>query len=186
MFCSRAHVGARGLIDLRRSQLSFGDGLIAEEISDLHEPWMRHADEVLADEQIVGTVYEALSKRHPKSRSRGRKGVAAETVLRLLILKHVRNWSYEILEREVRANLVYRNFTYVGADKVPDAKTMGRWGVALGADAIKNIHERIVSIAKEKGVMKGRRLRVDTTVVETNIHYPTDSSLLGDGVRVLV
>lgn len=188
MFCSRAHVGARGLavIDLRCSQLSFGDGLIAEEISDLHEPWMRHADEVLADEQIVGTVYEALSKRHPKSRSRGRKGVAAETVLRLLILKHVRNWSYEILEREVRANLVYRNFTYVGADKVPDAKTMGRWGVALGADAIKNIHERIVSIAKEKGVMKGRRLRVDTTVVETNIHYPTDSSLLGDGVRVLV
>ena len=63
---------------------------------------------------------------------------------------------------------------------------MGRWGVALGADAIKKIHERLVSIAKEEGVVKGRRLRVDTTVVETNIHYPTDSSLLGDGVRVLV
>jgi hypothetical protein len=72
------------------------------------------------------------------------------------------------------------------ADKVPDAKTMGRWGVALGADAIKKIHERLVRIAKEEGVVKGRRLRLDTTVVETNIHYPTDSSLLGDGVRVLV
>lgn len=188
MFCSRAHVGARGLcvIDLRRSQISFGDGLIAGEVGDLCEPWMQHADDVLADEQIVGAVYEALSKRHPKSRSRGRKGVAAETVLRLLVLKHVRNWSYQVLEREVRANLVYRNFTHVGADKVPDAKTMGRWGVALGADAIKKIHERLVSIAKEEGVVKGRRLRVDTTVVETNIHYPTDSSLLGDGVRVLV
>ena len=93
MFCSRAHVGARGLcvIDLRRSQSSFGDGLIAGEVGDLCEPWMQHADDVLADEQIVGAVYEALSKRHPKSRSRGRKGVSAETVLRLLVLKHVRN-----------------------------------------------------------------------------------------------
>jgi IS5 family transposase len=99
------------VIDLRRSQSSFGDGLIAGEVGDLCEPWMQHADDVLADEQIVGAVYEALSKRHPKSRSRGRKGVAAETVLRLLVLKHVRNWSYQVLEREVRANLVYRNFT---------------------------------------------------------------------------
>ena len=49
-------------------------------------------------------------------------------VLRLLILKHVRNWSYEVLEREVRANLVYRDFTRVGGGKMPDAKTMGRWG----------------------------------------------------------
>jgi len=48
-------------------------------------------------------------------------------VLRLLILKHSRNWSYAVLEREVRANLVYRDFTRVGAGKTPDAKTMGRW-----------------------------------------------------------
>lgn len=118
------------MIEMRRAQLRFGDGLIAEEVGDLREPWMEHADEVLADEQIVGAVHEALSKRHPQSRRRGRKGVAAETVLRLLILKHVRNWSYEVLEREVRANLVYRDFTRVGADRAPDAKTMGRWGVA--------------------------------------------------------
>ena len=51
-----------------------------------------------------------------------------KVVLRLLILKHVRNWSYAVLEREVCANLVYRDFTRVGADKMPDAKTMGRWG----------------------------------------------------------
>ena len=68
---------------------------------------------------------------------------------------------------------------------MPDAKTMGRWGVALGPQVIAQIHERMVAIAKEKGVVKGRKMRVDTTVVETNIHYPTDSSLLGDGVRVL-
>jgi transposase, IS5 family len=177
--------GASSMIEMRRAQLSFGDGLIAEEVSDLREDWMEYADEVLADEEIVAIVYEALGKRHPKSRCRGRRGTPAEVVLRLLTLKHIRNWSYEELEREVRANLVYRDFTRVGGGKMPDAKTMGRWGVALGPQVLKLIHERMVKIAQAKRVITGRRMRVDTTVVETNIHYPTDSTLLGDGVRVL-
>ena len=62
---------------------------------------------------------------------------------------------------------------------------MGRWGVAVGPQVLERVHARIVTIARESGVIAGRRMRVDTTVVETNIHYPTDSSLLGDGVRVL-
>src|SRR5713101_8274706 len=186
--CVRSRIeGAQenSMIEMRRAQLSFGDGLIAEEVSDLREGWMEHADRVLADEQIVAAVYEALARRHPKSRSRGRQGAPAEVVLRLLILKHIRNWSYGVLEREVRANLVYRNFTRVGGAKMPDAKTIGRWGVALGPQVVKQIHQRIVKIAQHKGVTNGRRMRVDTTVVETNIHHPTDSTLLGDGVRVL-
>src|SRR6516165_3563181 len=126
-----------------------------------------------------------MAKRQPKNRSRGRRGSPAEVVLRLLVLKHVRNWSYEALEREVRANLVYRDFTRVGGDKMPDAKTMGRWGTAIGPQIIAHLHERMVAIARDNGVVAGRQMRVDTTVVETNIHYPTDSSLLGDGVRVL-
>ena len=173
------------MIEMRRAQLSFGDGLIAEEVSDLREGWMQYAEEVLADEQIVAAVYEALAKRHRKSRSRGRRGCPAEMVLRLLILKHVRNWSYDVLEREVRANLVYRDFTRVGGGKMPDAKTMGRWGLALGPPVLKQVHERLVKIAQNEGLIAGRRMRVDTTVIETNIHHPTDSTLLGDGVRVL-
>src|SRR5262245_52664991 len=158
------------MIEMRRAQLSFGDGLITDEVNDLREDWMEHADQVLADEQIVAAVYEALAKRHPKSRGRGRLGAPAEVVLRLLVLKHIRNWSYAILEREVRANLVYRDFTRVGAAKMPDAKTMGRWGVAVEPEVIKQIHRRMVAIAQENGVTQGRRMRVDTTVVETNIH----------------
>jgi IS5 family transposase len=173
------------MIAMRRRQLSFADGLIAEEVSDLRDGWMEHADAVLADEAIVSAVYEALAKRHPKSRSRGRHGTPAEVVIRLLILKHIRNWSYQVLEREVRANLVYRDFTRVGGAKMPDAKTIGRWGVALGPEVLKQVHERLVQIARDKGVTAGRRMRVDTTVVETDIHHPTDSTLLGDGVRVL-
>ena len=187
--CVRSRiVSARGdaMIEMRRAQLAFGDGLIAEEVSDLREDWMPYADQVLADEDIVAAVYEALAKRHPNSRSRGRLGTPAEVVLRLLILKHVRNLSYAALEREVRANLVYRDFTRVGGGKMPDAKTMGRWGLALGPEVLKQIHDRMVKIALDKGVIAGRRMRVDTTVVESNIHHPTDSTLLGDGVRVLI
>lgn len=173
------------MIDARRAQLTFGDKLIADEVEGLYEDWMIHADQVMADDEIVMAAYEALAKRHLLSRTRGRRGFAAEVVVRLLVLKHARNWSYAVLEREVRANLVYRKFSRVGFAKMADAKTMGKWGVAVGPEVIKQIHDRMVSIAQEKGVAQGRKMRTDTTVVETNIHYPTDSSLLGDGVRVL-
>src|ERR1700719_1624112 len=148
----RRSPGASNMIKMRRAQRSFGDGLIAEEVSDLREDWMRHADQVLADEQMVAAVYDALAKRHPKSRSRGRLGTPAEVVLRLLVLKHIRNLSYAALEREVRANLVYRDFTRVGGEKMPDAKTMGRWGLAVGPQVIKRIHERLVAIALDAGI----------------------------------
>jgi transposase, IS5 family len=177
--------GACPVIEARRTQLSFAEGLIAEEVSDLWEDWMRPADQVLDDDQLLTTVYEALAKRSPKSRTRGRRGTPAEVVLRLLLLKHVRNWSYEVVEREVRANLVYRSFTRVGGGKVPDDTVMNKWALALGPEVIESIHKRVVAIAQEKEVVEGRKMRLDTTVVETNIHYPTDSSLLGDGVRVL-
>jgi IS5 family transposase len=173
------------VIEARRAQLSFAEGLINEEVTDLWEDWMRPADQVLDDDQLLTTVYEALVNRSPKSRTRGRRGTPAEVVLRLLLLKHVRNWSYEVVEREVRANLVYRSFTRVGGGKVPDDTVMNKWALALGPEVIENLHKRVVAIAQEKKVVEGRKMRIDTTVVETNIHYPTDSSLLGDGVRVL-
>lgn len=174
------------MIDLRRpGQRSFGEGFIEEETASLWEPWMRRADQVLEDEQLIQAVYEALLKRRPNSRTRGRRGVAAEIVLRLMLLKHIRNWSFQDLEREVRPNLLYREFTRVGSGKVPDAKTLGRQAQAWGPEVVERIHQRMVELAIENKVVQGRKMRVDTTVVETNIHYPTDSSLLGDGDRVL-
>src|SRR5580658_3246243 len=142
-------------------------------------------DPLLSDEELVVQVYEAQGERHEKSRTRGRWQTPAETVLRLLLLKHVRNWSYDVVEREVRANLVYRDFTRIGLGKVPDAKTLARIGQAIGGEVIAELHRRWVEMAQEKGVVAGRKMRVDTTVVESNIHHPTDSSLLGDGARVL-
>jgi IS5 family transposase len=173
------------MIKLRHQQPSLWHSGLAADIEDLWEPWMRLVDGLLEDEQLLETIYEAQGERYPQSRRRGREQTPAEVVLRLLLLKHIRNWSYDVLEREVRANLVYRAFTRVGDGKVPDAKTMARLGQLIGPEVIEELHQRIVQLAQEHGVTRGRKLRVDTTVVETNIHYPTDSSLLGDGTRVL-
>jgi IS5 family transposase len=173
------------MIRTRHHQPSLWTGVLAEEVDDLWEPWMRTADRLLDDEQLIERVFEAQARRWLNSRTRGRRQTPAEVVLRLLILKHVRNWSYVVLEREVRANLVYRTFARIGAEKVPDAKTLGRLGQVVGPDVIEDLHRRMVQIAVENKIVAGRRMRVDTTVVETNIHYPTDSSLLGDGTRVL-
>src|SRR6478672_322861 len=105
--------GGSSMIEMRRAQLSFGDGLIAEEVSDLREAWMKHADAVLADQDIVAAVYEALARRHAKSRSRGRRGAPAEVVLRPRVLKHTSSWCDRVLEAEVRAKLGHRDFTRV-------------------------------------------------------------------------
>jgi glycosyltransferase A (GT-A) superfamily protein (DUF2064 family) len=103
----------------------------------------------------------------------------------MLILKHLFDWSFDDMEREVRANLVYRMFTRIDAGDVPDAKTILKIARALGPDVIEQLHRQVIEVAKRAGVTHGRRFRIDTTVVETNVHYPTDSTLLQDGMRVL-
>lgn len=173
------------MIAARRLQRNFADGFIAEAVGDLWEPWMRQADEALNDDALLEIVQQELIKRCRKSKTRGRPGTTAEVVIRMLLLKHMRGWSFAETSREVRANLVYREFTGVGGGQVPDDKTMGRLARQLGPEAVEKLHRRAVAIAQEKQVVKGARMRVDTTVVETNIHYPTDSTLMGDGVRVL-
>ena len=168
-----------------KAQRSLWEGIVDLDVRSLWEPWMREADKILEDEELIDVVYQAQGARHEHSATRGRAQTPAETVLRLLLLKHVRNWGFDTLEREVNLNLAYRDFARIGLGKVPDAKTLARIAQALGGEVISQLHERLVKMAQERGVVRGRKMRVDTTVVETNIHYPTDSSLLGDGARVL-
>ena len=158
------------MIQFRHQQRSVWEGLFAEEVAELWEPWMRVVDELLEDEALVDGVYEAQGRRHGQSRTSGRPQTPAEVTLRMLILKHVRHWSYETLEREVRANVVYRSFCRIGTEKVPDAKTLVRLGQVIGPETIAELHGRIVALAQKQGVIRGRKMRVDTTVVESNIH----------------
>jgi len=147
--------------------------------------WLRRIDTVLEDEAVIDVVAQALEARWPQSRRRGRPGTPAEVVIRMLILKHLFDWSYDDLEHEVRANLVYRAFTRIDAEEVPDAKTILKIARVLGPEVIAQLHRQVVEVAKRAGVTHGRRFRVDTTVVATNVHYPTDSTLLQDGIRAL-
>jgi len=87
------------------------------------------------------------------------------------LLKHMRNWSYDVLEREVRANLVYRAFTRIGDEKVPDAKTLARLGQLIEPRVVEQLHQRVVELAQERGVTQGRKLRVDTTVDMATLCY---------------
>jgi IS5 family transposase len=147
--------------------------------------WLRKIDTLLEDDAVIEVVAQALEKRWPQSRRRGRLGTPAEVVIRMLILKHLFDWSYDDMEREVRAKLEYRKVPRIDAGDVPDAKTILKIARALGPKVIEQLHRQVVEVAKRAGVTHGRRFRIDTTVVETNVHYPTDSTLLRDGVRVL-
>jgi IS5 family transposase len=151
----------------------------------LWDSTLRQIDTLLDDDVLVDRVAEALARRHPQSRRRGRLGTPASVVLRILVLKHLSDWSFDECEREVRGSLVYRAFCRIDGERVPDAKTLIRLAHLLDEPVLKEILARLVALGRERRVVHGRRLRVDTTVVETNIHYPTDATLLADGVRVL-
>ena len=151
----------------------------------LWDSTLRRIDTVLDDDVLIDRVAEALARRHPQSRRRGRLGTPATVVLRMLVLKHLSDWSFDECEREVRGSLVYRAFCRIDGERVPDAKTLIRLARLLDEPVLKDVLARLVALGRKHRVIRGRRLRVDTTVVETNIHYPTDATLLADGVRVL-
>ena len=96
------------MIAARRLQRSFADGLIAEEVQDLWEPWMRHADEALNDDRLLEIIQAELSRRCKKSKTRGRPSTSAEVVLWMLLLKNMRGWSYEDVTRSARSPGIQR------------------------------------------------------------------------------
>jgi Transposase domain (DUF772) len=170
-----------------------GQGLLGEVVlfgvlgtpETLLDPALRRVDALLGDEALLDTVWAVLRQRRPQSARRGRPGTPAEVVLRLLVLKHLRGWSYEELEWEVRGNVAYRHFCRIGGGTVPDAKTLVRLGQLLDGRALQDVLARVVAVAQARRVTRGRRLRIDTTVVEASIRHQTDSSLCADVVRVV-
>jgi IS5 family transposase len=173
----------------RQKQLAFTQvllfGLAVPAPEALMDPELRRVDELLDDELLVDQVFRRMQKRRPQSARRGRSSTAAEVVLRMLALKHIRDWTYEQLEWEVTGNFVYRRFCRIDGGEVPDAKTMVRYGQLLDGPELQALLARSVAIAVDRGVTKGKKLRIDTTVVEAPIPYPTDSGMCADGVRVL-
>jgi transposase, IS5 family len=149
------------------------------------EPELRELDRLLDDDGILQRVKADLARRCPHSLTRGRHSTPVEAILRLLVVKRLYHWSYAETEHFVGDSLVVRQFCRIYFQAVPDDTTLIRWANLIGPDTLQQIHDRVVELAKHLKVTRGRRLRVDSTVVETNIHDPTDSALVGDGVRVI-
>jgi transposase-like protein DUF772 len=124
---------------------------------------LRAIDEILDDEELIDAIEEALRRRHPLSGRRGRDGTPAVVVLRILLLKHLHDWSFDECEREVRGSLVHRAFCRIDCERVPDAKTLIRLAHLVGPETLKPLVERIVEIARRRRATRGQRLRVDTT-----------------------
>lgn len=173
----RRRNGQRGLWDA----VLFG----APDPEKLMDPMFRRIDELLDDDEVIDTVLEAMRGRFAKSAQRGRYGTPAEVAIRMLVLKHLKDWSYEQLQWEVSGNLVYRHFCRIDGGDVPDAKTMVRLGQLLDGEKLRALFERVVKLAVKRRVTRGRKMRVDTTVVETPIRHPSDSRLCEDVTQVL-
>src|SRR6202162_2075469 len=158
---------------------------LAQQAELLKDDLLDPVDQLLEDPALVELVRQCLATRRPLSTRTGRTGIAPDRLLRCSVMKHLKGWSFRDLERELRSNLVYRRFTHFDAEATPDFTTFSRTFALLSPAVTETIHQRVVGLACEQGVARGDKLRTDTTVVESNVHYPTDSSLLGDGVRVL-
>src|SRR5437773_9675776 len=158
---------------------------LARQAALLKDDLLDPVDQLLEDPALLDLVRQCLAARSPASVRTGRPTIAPDHLLRCCVMKHLKGWSFRDLERELRSNLVYRRFTRFDAEATPDFTTFSRTFALLSPQITERIHQRIVGLAREQGVAQGRKLRSDTTVVESNVHYPTDSTLLGDGIRVL-
>jgi hypothetical protein len=105
----------------------------------LWDPTLRHIDTLLGDEILTDRMTEVLARRHPQSQRRGRYGTPATVVLRLLVLKHLNDWSFDECEREVRGSLVYRAFCRIDGERVPDAKTLIRLSQLLDEAVLQDV-----------------------------------------------
>lgn len=149
------------------------------------DPILATLDRLLDDDALFARVRSDLARRYPQTLTRGRPATPVEVTLRLLVVKHLYGWSYEETEHFVSDSLVLRQFCRVYLESVPDDTTLIRWAHLIGAQTLGQVNDRVVQLARRLKVTRGRKLRMDSTVVETNIHHPTDSRLLGDGVRVV-
>jgi len=151
----------------------------------------QHAEELATVDRIlrkhpaiVELVWQDLSRGVRVGE--GRRGLAAEQVLRTALLKQMHTWSYDELSFHLADSWTYRAFCGFGVfDDAPGRSTLQRSIKRITEETWQAINRIVLGYAKQEGVERGRKVRIDATVTESNIHHPTDSSLLFDAVRVL-
>ena len=149
------------------------------------EPVLARLDGLLDDDVLFRAIRDDLARRRPHTLATGRPSTPVEVLLRLLIVRRLYGWSYAETEQFVGDSLILRQFCRLGLERVPDDTTLLRWANLIRPPTLERLLDHVVDLARQLQVTRGRKLRVDSTVVATNVHHPTDSSLLADGVRML-
>ncbi len=149
------------------------------------EPVLARLDKLLDDDVLFTEVRADLAQRYPHTQQTGRPSTPVEVILRMIIVKHLYGWSYDETEYNVSDSLVLRQFCRIYLNAVPDDTTLIKWANLIQPQTLHELLDHVTELARSLKVTRGRKLRTDGTVVETNIHHPTDSTLLGDAVRVL-
>jgi IS5 family transposase len=149
------------------------------------EPELAAIDRILEDEGLYQLIKADLAKHRPKTLLTGRHSTPVEVILRMLAAKRLYGFSYAETEQQVRDSLILRWFCRVYFNPVLDHSNLNKWALLIQPDTLHAFNERVTALATSLKVTRGRKLRTDGTLVETNIRYPSDSSLLADGVRVL-
>jgi IS5 family transposase len=131
-------------------------------------------------EQVRQDLVRGLKRPHT-----GRSGITPAQALRSLILMRVKNWDYRELRERINDGYTLRGFTNFDSHRVPKHDAFNRAFNRLTPATLQAINRAVVQSAVQLGLEDGKQLRVDTTVVETDIHYPTDATLLWDTVRTV-
>src|SRR3974390_2874089 len=149
------------------------------------EPVLKAISEFLdAQADLIECIRRDLM-RGLKRPGSGRNGLSATQVLRSLVLMRLKNWDYRELRERIADGLMLRQFTDFYCAPVPQHDAFQRSFVRLRPQTLKAVNALVVGAAVELGLEDGAKLRVDTTVVQTDIHHPTDNTLLWDVVRVV-
>ena len=169
------------MLKLRDEQLTMWDALLPEAVRQL-PPELAIIDQLLDDERFV-QPFVAL---HPKGKKSGRPTFAIEKYMRLMVLKHKYGLGYESLVKEVGDSITWRMFCRIAIDEpMPDPSTLIYARKRYGDKIMEDLNAALVKQLEEKAILKTRKFRTDTTVVESDIHHPTDATLLQDGVKVM-
>lgn len=149
------------------------------------EPLLRAISKFIDEHaQLVEMVQRDLVRGLTKPDT-GRNGLTGQEVLRSLTLMRVKNWDYRELRERIADGYTLRHFTHFNSKRVPKHDAFNRAFNRLSPLTLEAINQSVVQAAVALGLEDGKKLRVDTTVVETDIHHPTDSTLLWDVVRVI-
>ena len=142
------------------------------------------ADFLDRHEDLVALVHQDLVRGLKRPRT-GRNGLSALQVLRAFVLQRIKAWDLRELRDRITDGYTLRQFTTFDAHPVPKHDAFHRAFCRLTPVTVRALNHAVVQAAVALGLEDGGRLRVDTTVVETDVHWPTDSALLWDAVRVL-